>query len=47
MVLDSKACRYLNRSLQVCDVINKQEKKKAYNQIVLQIEHGTFTPLIF
>ena len=24
--------------------MNKQEKKKVYNERVLQIEHGTFTP---
>ena len=27
--------------------MNKQEKKKVYNERVLQIEHGTFTPFFF
>ena len=43
-VFNSNACRYLNKS---CHVMNEEEKKRAYNERVLQIEHGTFTPLIF
>ena len=27
--------------------MNEQEKKKAYNERILQIDHGTFTPLVF
>ena len=27
--------------------MNEQEKKRAYNEIILQIDHGTFTPLVF
>ena len=27
--------------------MNEQEKKRAHNEKVLQIEHGTFTPLFF
>ena len=27
--------------------MNEQEKKRAYNDRILQIEHGTFTPLVF
>ena len=27
--------------------MKEQEKKRAYNERVLQIEHGTFTPLLF
>ena len=46
-VFDHNACWYLNKSLQQCHVINKNEKKRAYNERVLQIDHGTFTPLIF
>ena len=46
-VFDPKACRYLNKSLQQCHVMNEQEKKRAYNERVLQIEHGKFTPLVF
>ena len=46
-VFDSNACRYLNKSSQQCHVMNEQEKKRAYNERVLQIEHGTFAPLVF
>ena len=46
-VFDPNACRYLNKSLQQCHVMNEQENKKAYNERVLQIEHGRFTPLVF
>ena len=44
---DAHARRYLNKSLQQCHVMIEQEKKRAYNDRVLQIEHGTFTPLVF
>ena len=44
---DPDACRYLNKSLQKCHVMNDQEKKRAYNERVFQMEHGTFTPLFF
>ena len=27
--------------------MNGQEKKQAYNERILQIDHGTFTPLVF
>ena len=46
-VFDSKACCYPNKSLQQCHVMNEQEKKRTYNERVSQIDHGTFTPLIF
>ena len=46
-IFDPNACLYYNKSLQQCHVMNKQEKKRAYNERVLQIEHGTFTPLFF
>ena len=46
-VFDSNASRYLNKSVRQCHVMNEQEKKRAYNERVLQIEHGTFTPLVF
>ena len=41
------ACRHLNKALKQCHIMNQQEKKRAYNKRVLQIEHGTFTPLFF
>ena len=33
--------------LQQCHVINENEKKRGYNERVLQVDHGTFTPLVF
>ena len=27
--------------------MNEQEKKRAYSERILQIDHGTFTPLVF
>ena len=39
--------RYRNRSLQQCHVMNEQENKRAYNERILQIDHGTFSPLVF
>ena len=36
-----------SKSLQQCHVMNEQEKKRAYNERILQIDHGTFTPLTF
>ena len=41
------ACRSLNKSLQHCHTINENEKKRAYNERVLQVDHDTFTPLVF
>ena len=46
-VFDPNACRYRNKSLQQCYVMNEQKKKRAYNERILQIDHGTFTPLLF
>ena len=46
-VFHPNACRYLNKPLQQCHLINEQEKERACNERVLQIEHGTFTPLFF
>ena len=43
-VFDPNTCRYLNKSLQHYHVINENEKKRTYNERVLQIDHGTFTP---
>ena len=36
-----------SKSLQQCHVMNEHERKRAYNDRILQIEHGTFTPLRF
>ena len=39
--------RGLKPMLQQCHVINENEKKRGYNERVLQVDHGTFTPLVF
>ena len=46
-VFDPNVYRYLNKSLQQYHLMNEQERKRAYNERVLQIEHGTFAPLLF
>ena len=46
-VFNPNACRYRHKSQQQCHVMNKQEKKRAYSERILQINHGTFTPLVF
>ena len=46
-VFNPNACCYHNKSLQECYVMNEQEKKRAYNERILQVDHGTFTPLVF
>ena len=33
-VFDPNACRYLNKSLQQCHMMNEQKKKRAYNERV-------------
>ena len=46
-VFNPNANRYLNATLPRCHEINEREKKQNYNNRILQIEHGTFTPLVF
>ena len=46
-VFEPNACRYRNKSLQQCHVINEQKKKQAYNERILQVDHRTFTLLGF
>lgn len=40
-------CWYLHRFLQQYHLMNRQEKKRPYNQHVLRVYYGTFTPLAF
>ena len=40
------ASRYRNTPLSKSYTINENEKKKQYNERVLQVEHGSFTPLV-
>ena len=39
--------RYLNKALSICYVQNENEKKQQYNKRVLEVDHGSFTPLVF
>ena len=46
-VFDLNAKRYRGLELKKCFKRNEDEKKKKYNERVLQVENGTFTPLVF
>ena len=46
-VFDLNARRYRGLELKKCYKRNEDEKKKKYNERVLQVENGTFTPLVF
>lgn len=41
------AKRHVSQSLTQCYVANETEKKRMYNSRVMEVEHGTFTPLVF
>ena len=44
-VFNPNAKRYANIELSKAYEINEKEKKKTYNERILQVEHGSFTPL--
>ena len=46
-VFNPFAKRFRGLDLQSCYKTNEREKKKFYNDIINQIDHGTFTPLGF
>ena len=46
-VFDPNARSYQNQSLSQAYRKNELEKKRHYNERVREIEHGTFTPLVF
>jgi len=46
-VFNPLAKRYVSLDPQRCYEINEKEKKKCYNARVLEIEHASFTPLVF
>ena len=46
-VFCSNANRYFNSALPQCYAQNEKEKKTQYDKRVLQIEHGSFFPLVF
>ena len=45
-VFDPNTCRYLNKSLKQCHAMKEHEKKRSYNERVLQGDHGTFIHLV-
>ena len=46
-VFDPKAQRYGSKSLKHCYEINEKEKKRQYNQRIINVDQGSFTPLVF
>ena len=46
-VFNPLAGRYANVSMQKAFEMNENDKKDDYNDRVLQVEHGSFTPLVF
>lgn len=46
-VFNPFAKSHLNQKLATTFTTNENEKKRQYNQRVIQIEHGSFTPLVF
>ena len=45
-VFNPNTKRYANIELSKAYEINEKEKKKTYNERILQVEHGSFTPLV-
>ena len=46
-VIDLNAQRYKKTEVKKCLLKNEEEKKRQYSNRVLQVENGTFTPLVF
>ena len=46
-VFYSNATRYANQNLQKCYASNENEKKRKYNNRVMDVKHGCITPLVF
>ena len=45
-VFNPTAIRYVKQQLQKSYKVNKKEKKKQYNEHILQVDHGRFAPLV-
>jgi len=45
-VFNPTATRYVNQSPAKCYMLNEKEKKRSYNERVMQVEHGSFTPIV-
>ena len=46
-VFNPHAPSYRNKSPMQCYQLNEQENKRAYEERVREIEHGSFAPLVF
>ena len=46
-VFNPFAPSYSNQSQSSMFLVNEREKKRAYNHRIIQVEHGTFSPLVF
>ena len=46
-VFDPSAPRLLSKTLESAYIEHEQEKRRGYNQRILQVEQGSFTPLVF
>ena len=46
-VFNPFAPTHLHSTIAKCFEINEREKKRKYNQRIIQLEHGTFSPLVF
>ena len=45
-VFNPNAKRYANQELSKTYECNEKEKKRLYNERIMQVEHGSFTPLV-
>ena len=45
-VFNPNARRYAKQELSKAYQLNEKEKKRFYNEQIMQVEHGTFTPLV-
>ena len=45
-VFNPKAKRYAKQELSKTYQFNEKEKKRLYNEQIMQVKHGTFTPLV-
>ena len=46
-IFNPLAKSYINQSLSAAHTSNEKQKKREYNQRVIDVEHGSFTPLVF
>ena len=46
-VFDPSASMYANQTMQQCFAKNEKEKKRNYNERIINVDNGSFTPLIF